>query len=131
MTQQVLTRGVRRGDGVFGDMRQTSATRIMAPATYATLVAEDRHLAFECAQLSAVGATSDALHVVAEAADTILARYEGMVVITPTGESESFVEALRNVARVGQRSDELGDEVQATWCTLLHHRLVGREWPPA
>ena len=116
---------------MFGDMRQTSATRIMAPATYATLVAEDRHLAFECAQLRAVGATSDALHVVAEAADTILARYEGMVVITPTGESESFVEALRNVARGGQRSDELGDEVQATWCTLLHHRLVGREWPPA
>jgi len=123
--------GVRRGDSVFGDMRQTSATRTMAPATYATLVAEDRHLAFECAQLTAVGATADALHVVVEAADGILARYDGMLVITPTGQSESFVEALRNVERVGQRSDELGDEVQATWCTLLHQKLTGAEWPPS
>ena len=94
---------------MFGDIRQTPATRISAPATYATLVAEDRHLAFECAQLSAVGATSDALHVVAEAADSILARYEGMLVITPTGQSESFVEALRNVEKVGHRSDESGE----------------------
>ncbi len=116
---------------MFGDMRQTSATRIMAPATYAMLVAEDHHLAFECAQLNAVGATSDALQVVDEAAEGILARYEGMLVITPTGQSESFVDALRNVERVGQRSDEAGNEVQATWCTLLYQRLAGKQWPPA
>lgn len=116
---------------MFGDMRLTSAARTVAPAAYATLVAEDRHLAFECAQLTAVGATTDALDVVSDAAEGILARYDGMLVITPTGRSESFVEALRNVERIAQRSDELGDEVQATWCTLLHQRLVGSEWPPA
>jgi hypothetical protein len=116
---------------VFGDMRLTSTTRTVAPATYATLVAEDRHLAFECAQLSAVGATTDALNVVSDAAEEILAHYDGMLVITPTGRSESFVEALRNVERVAQRSDESGDEVQATWCTLLHQKLVGTEWPPS
>lgn len=116
---------------MFGDMRQPSATKAISPATYAAQVAEDRHLAFECAQLSAVGATTDALHVVSEAADAILARFDGMLVITPTGESESFVEALRNVERVGRRSDDLGDEVQAAWCTLLHQRLVGAEWPPS
>jgi hypothetical protein len=131
MTQGVLARGVRRGDGVFGDMRQTAATRTMAAATYATLVAEDRHLAFECAQLSAVGATTDALHVVSEAADGIRARYDDMLVITPTGRSESLVDALRTVERIGRRSDEMGDEVQATWCTLLHQKLIGAEWPPA
>ncbi len=99
----------------------------MATPTYATLIAEDRHLAYECAQLSAVGATTDALHVVSEAADGILSRYDSMLVITPTGRSESLVEALRTVERVGQRSDERGDEVQATWCTLLHQKLLGAE----
>ncbi len=116
---------------MFGDLRQTSATRTMAPATYATQVAEDRHLAFECAQLSAVGATNDALHVVCEAADAILARYDGMLVITPTGQSESFDEALKDVERVARRSDDIGDEVQAAWCSLLHQRLIGADWPPS
>ena len=115
---------------MVGDMRQTSATKDVSPAHYATLVAEDRHLAFECAQLSAVGATTDALDVVSEAAEGILARYDAMVVITPTGRSESFVEALHSVERVARRSDDQGDEVQATWCTLLHQKLSGTEWPP-
>jgi hypothetical protein len=114
---------------VFGDMRLSSTTKAPAPATYATLVAEDRHLASECAQLSAVGATTDALNVVSQAAESILERYDGMVVITPTGRSEPFVEALRNVETVAQRYDELGDEVQATWCTLLHQKLVGMRDP--
>jgi hypothetical protein len=117
-------------NGVFGEMRLTSATRTTSPASYAKLVAEDRHLAFECAQLSAVGATDDALLVVAEAVDGILAHYGGMLVITPTGQGEPFEEALRTVELVGQRSDASGDEVQGTWCTLLHQKLIGATWPP-
>ncbi len=114
---------------MFGEMRLSSVTRSPAPATYATGIAEDRHLAFECAQLSAVGATTDALNVVAQAAESILARYDGMVVITPTGRSEPFVEALRSVESVARHYDEIGDEVQATWCTLLHQRLELMRYP--
>jgi hypothetical protein len=124
MTVEVLARGVRRGDAVFGDMRLGSATTSPTPATYATLVAEDRHLASECAQLTTVGATALALDIVSQAAERILAQSDGMVVITPTRRSEPFGEALRNIETVARRYEEQGDEVQATWCSLLHHKLV-------
>jgi hypothetical protein len=114
---------------VFGDMRLSSVTKSLAPATFATLVAEDRPLAVECARLSAVGATIDALNVVSQAAESILARYDGMVVITPTGRIEPIAEALRNVETVAHRYEEIGDEVQATWCVLLLQKLVGTEHP--
>ncbi len=52
-----------------------------------------------------------------------------MVVITPTGRSEPFVEALRSVESVARHYDEIGDEVQATWCTLLHQRLELMRYP--
>lgn len=121
-----------RGDGgVVTNVRRTVTARSIAPARYATLVAEDHHLASEYAQLSAVGDSFHALEVVSHAAADILGHCNEMLVITPTGSNPSLLQSLKNVQRVAKRSDQLGDDVQASWCILLHHRLARGEWPPA
>jgi hypothetical protein len=116
---------MRGGGGMADDLGRTAARRTIAPARYATLVAEDSHLAFECAQLSAVGDSIHALEVVSHAADDILGHCAEMPVITPTGSDSSLLQSLRNVERVAKRSDQSGDDVQASWCILLYQELVG------
>ena len=113
------------------NLGKTVTTRSIAPARYARLVAEDYHLAFECAQLSAVGDSTHAFEVVAHAASAILGYCDDMLVITPTGSDSSLHQSLKNVEKVAKRSDQLGDDVQASWCILLHQKLAGGEWPPA
>jgi hypothetical protein len=95
------------------------------------MVAEDRHLASEVARLSSVGATTDAHDVIARAADDILHHCDGMSVITPLGRDSPLAQSLKNVERVAKRSDQLGDEVQTSWCVLLRQKLAGGAWPPA
>ena len=107
-------------------VRQSATARTIPPAKYATLVAEDRHLASEFARLSALGDETHALEVVSDAADHILGHCNDMLVITPTGSDSSLVLSLKYVERVAKRSDQSGDEVQAAWCILLHQVLAGR-----
>jgi hypothetical protein len=103
----------------------------MAPARYATLVAEDRHLAIEFATLIAAGTTEDAQRVVRHAADDILEHCDNMLVITPTGESSSLLHSLQNIETAAKQSDQRGDEVQASWCIFLHEKLAaGAGLPP-
>lgn len=87
-------------------------------------MAQDYHLATEFAQLRAVGDVNSALEVVRNAADDILEHCDKMLVITAAGESSSLLNSLRNIETVAKRSDQRGDEVQASWCILLHEQLA-------
>lgn len=129
MRQEVLPQNTKGGRAMVDDVRQKLSARTVA--NYATLVAEDRHLASEFAQLRAVGDTASALEVVHHAADGILDYCDNMLVVTPTGQSSSLLQTLRNIETVAKRCDQRGDEVQVLWCSLLHQTLAGSEWPPS
>jgi hypothetical protein len=115
------------GNRVLDNARQTLTGRTVTPEAYARLVAEDHDLSAEFAQLSAVNDTTDALQVVAEAAADILGGCIRMP--TPKARHLSLLMSLKVIEHVAERSDQRGDEVQAAWCTLLHHKLLGGEWP--
>ncbi len=112
-----------------GEQQQTPTAQTLTPDEYARLIAEDRHLAVEFAQLSAVNDTAGALQVVAEVAADIL----GRCIRRPTRELRnlSVFLSLKAIEHVGQLSEQRGDEIQAAWCTLIHHQLLGGEWPSA
>ena len=112
---------------MLDEARQTPTARTVTPEAYARLVAEDHHLAAEFAQLSVVNSTTNALQVVAEAAADILGCCIRMP--TPKARNLSLLMSLKVIEQVAKRSDQRGDEVQAAWCTLLHHKLLGGEWP--
>jgi len=78
-----------------------------------------------------LGDSTHALEVVSHAASDILGHCDDMLVISPTGSESSLLQSLKNVEQVAKRSDQLGDDVQASWCILLHQKLAGGEWPPA
>lgn len=109
------------------DVRRRLSARNVAG--YARLVAEDRHLVSQFAQLKAQGDTTGALEIVHHAADDILDYCDTLTVITPTAQGSSRLHTLRNIEVVAKRSDQRGDEVQVLWCSLLHHTLAGSEWP--
>lgn len=115
---------------MVGQVLQAMTTNTMPPARYATLVAENRHLAIEFAKLSALGPAEDAQRVVRHAADDILEHCDNRPVVTPGGESSSLLQSLHNIETVAKRSDQRGDEVQALWCILLHETLAGAGLPP-
>ena len=124
------TRGSSPGTGkggcrVLDGQRQTLTDRTVTPGEYARLVAEDHHLAAEFAQLSAVNDTTDALQVVAEAAADILGCCIRMP--TPKARNLSLLMSLKAGEHAAERGDQRGDEVQAAWCRLLHHKLLGGE----
>ena len=96
---------------------------------YARQVAEDRHLAAEFGQLSAVNDTATALQVVADAADDILGHC--LQVAHAADRRRSLLLSVRAIEEVSERSRRQGDEVQCAWCTLLHHALLGGERPSA
>lgn len=95
---------------------------------YARLVAEDRHLAAEFAQLSTVNDTAGALQVVADAAADIL----GYCIRASSAKDRnvSLLLSVRAIEQIAERSQEQGDEVQCAWCSLLHQRLLGGGQPP-
>jgi hypothetical protein len=108
--------------------RWTLMTRTITPDGYAKLVAEDRHLAAEFAQFRELGDMADALWGVAEAADEILGYCNQLP--SPMERKLSLLMSLNTIEEVAERSDRQGDEIQASWCKLLSHKLVGGEWPP-
>jgi hypothetical protein len=123
-------KALERAANVLDEMRQTLTVRTVTPDEYATLVAEDRHLASEFAQLCTVGDTVDALQVVSEEAEGILAFCERMSATIPSVRNLSLLMSLKVIEEVAEQSDQLGDEVQASWCKLLNHKLLGGVWPP-
>ena len=110
---------------MLDNARQTLTGRTVTPEAYARLVAEDHDLSAEFAQLSAVNDTTDALQVVAEAAADILGCCIRMP--TPKARNLSLLMSLKAVEHAAERGDQRGDEVQAAWCRLLHHKLLGGE----
>jgi hypothetical protein len=94
---------------------------------FARAVAEDRHLAAEFAQLSAINDITGALEVVADAAADIL----GRCVLRPRSDDrdQPLLRSLETIQHVADASKQYGDEVQVAWCGLLRRSLLGGERP--
>jgi len=98
--------------------------RIVTPAGYATLVAEDRERAQQFAELLANGDRTRAGHYVAEAAEEILGYCQD--VASGLAGNVSYLSALSNIEKVGRRSVRKGDDIQARWCAYLELKLRGK-----
>jgi hypothetical protein len=92
------------------------------PVECARALAEDRHLAVEFAQLSAVGDRLDAIDVATEAAADIVDHC--LRVQTPEDRHNSFAMVIDTIARVATEREGVGDELQAVWCRTLSACLL-------
>lgn len=98
--------------------------RIVTPAGYAKLVAEDRERASHFAALLASGDRTNAGHCVAEAAEEVRDYCMGMA--SPLARNLANVQAISNIDKVGKRSARHGHQEQAQWCAYLHSKLEGK-----
>lgn len=103
------------------------AARKAAPEHHASQVADDQYLAIEFALLRAADDTNAALRVVEGAAADIL----GHCIRVPTSRDRNvaLLLSIKAIEEVAERSEKRGDQIQSSWCTLLHHRLRGGERP--
>ena len=106
---------------------QQVAAQGAAPEHYASRVADDQYLAIELALLRAADDTNAALRVVGGAAADIL----GHCIRVPTSRDRdmALLRSIKAIEGVAERSDQRGDEIQSSWCALLHHALMGGERP--
>ncbi|MGO8871962.1 MAG: hypothetical protein ACLQPH_11290 [Acidimicrobiales bacterium] len=103
------------------------AARTVTPEEFAVVIAEDRHLAVEFHQYRALGDTADALQLVTELATEILAHSRHAAMGKPAVHDRSLLTSVSLIEEVAVRSDQRGDEVQASWCRSLCHVLAGGE----
>jgi hypothetical protein len=100
-----------------------TVTQTVSPEEHAALVAGDRHLAAQVYHFCVLGDTSDAVQIVSDEADEILALCTYMPVTSAIGANQSLIEAMRSIEDVRSDSTRRGDAIQAMWCRMLNHRL--------
>ncbi|MEI7860833.1 MAG: hypothetical protein WCI26_13505 [Acidimicrobiales bacterium] len=106
------------------DLWSSPGIRMLSPEEHATLVANDRHLASQVYHYCAVGDTPDALRIITDEANEILARCSYMTVNTPIGQHTSLDLTIRSIDEVATRCWEQGDAVQVSWCEMLNQELI-------
>jgi len=87
------------------------------------LVAEDRNLAAHFHLAFALDDIADALQLVAEEADEILALCTYMPLTSAIAASQSLVHSMGSIEEVASRSEIGGDIIQVAWCRTLNSRL--------